>query len=130
MAFLPPIAYLVLIQVNSALSGVGSDATRLTGNAAVTYQAILVLANGFIISSLLWGAAVAKIIDHRLRAAAGFLAVAGLGTLFGVIHSPFPDGRLFLPWAVDTDEPLFLSAAYLIMAGILFLWGRGIKTRS
>jgi len=122
MAFIPVVAYLVLIQVNSALAGVGSSADRLAGQAAVTYHTLVVLANGFIISSLLWGAALAKIIDHKLRAAAGFLTAGAMAALFGVIHSPFPDGRLFLPWQIDSGDPILLMSAYLMMAGILFFW--------
>ena len=122
MAFLPPIAYLVLIQVNAALAGAGASAGHLAGEAAATYQALVILANGFIISSLLWGAAVAKIIDHAWGAAARFFLVAAGAALFGVIHSPFPDGRLFLPWAVESAEPLGLAAAYLVMACILLVW--------
>ena len=129
MAFLSPIAYLVLIQVNSALSGAGTDASHLTGNAAVTYHTILILANGFIISSLLWGAAVAKIIDHQLGAAAGFLAVAGLGTLFGIIHSPFSDGRLFWPWQTESSGPIALAVAYLLMSGILWVWEQAMSKK-
>jgi adenine/guanine/hypoxanthine permease len=131
MAFVPVIAYLVLIQVGSALTGAGSTAGLLTGDSAVTYHTLVILGNGFIITSLLWGAAVSKIIDQRLEAAAGFLAVAAVGAFFGVIHSPFPDGRLFWPWRVDSKDPIFLFAAYLLMAGILFLWGRvGKKDRA
>jgi len=38
-------------------------------------------------------------------------------TLVGLIHSPFPDGRLFLPWAPDVP-PLVYAAAlgYLLLA--------------
>jgi len=123
IAFLPAIAYLVLIQVNSAVSGLGASLDRLTGEAAVTMQNITILANGFIISSLLWAAALSKIIDRRFTAAAGFLAAGGLAALFGLIHSPFPDGRLFWPWAVDSTVPIVLAASYLLSACVLIAIG-------
>ena len=122
MSFLPPIAYLVLIQIHSVLGNIGLDASALKGEVAVTYQALLILANGFIISSLLWGAALAKIIDRELRYAACFLLLGAAGTFFGVIHSPFPDGRLFFPWQIPSNGPIIIAVAYLIIAGILFLW--------
>jgi len=124
IAFLPPIAYLVLIQIKSALGSVQMDGSELTGEAALTYHSLLILGNGFIITSLLWGAALAKIIDHELRKAAFFLLSAAGGSLFGIIHSPFPDGRLFFPWDVDTGEPFTLAIAYSLMAGMMLLWDR------
>ena len=130
MSFLPPIAYLVLIQVHSVMGNVGLDASALKGEAAVTYHALVILANGFIISSLLWGASLAKIIDHELRPAAGFLLIGAAGSFFGVIHSPFPDGRLFLPWRVPSLDPIAITVAYLIMAGILILWNVTTEKRS
>lgn len=123
IAFPPAIAYLVLIQVNSALTGAGSSTDRLTGEAAATLQNITILANGFIISSLIWASAVSKIIDRRFKAAAGFLCAGGIAALFGVIHSPYPDGRLFWPWAIDSDVPAVLLSAYLLAAGVLLVIG-------
>jgi adenine/guanine/hypoxanthine permease len=122
MSFLPSIAYLVLIQVHSVLGNVGLDATALKGEAAVTYHALVIMANGFIITSLLWGATLAKIIDGELRIASGFLLIGAGGAFFGVIHSPFPDGRLFLPWQIHSHDPIALTVAYMIMAGILYFW--------
>lgn len=130
IAFLPSIAYLVLIQVNAALGNIGADGTRLTGDAALTYKAILVLANGFIITSLIWAAALSKIIDHELETAAVFMVGGSFCVLFGVIHSPFPDGRLFLPWQVDSHDPMMLVTAYLVMAGLLYAWGRVMNRAS
>jgi AGZA family xanthine/uracil permease-like MFS transporter len=119
IAFLPAIAYLVLIQVNSALGGAGASVEKLTADAAATVRTITILANGFIISSMLWAGALSMIIDHRFKAAAAFLSAGGIATLFGVIHSPFPDGRLFWPWAADSQVSIRLAAAYLLSAGLL-----------
>ena len=46
IAFLPPIAYLVLIQVNAALGNLGTDGSRLTGEAGLTYHSLLLLPDG------------------------------------------------------------------------------------
>jgi AGZA family xanthine/uracil permease-like MFS transporter len=119
IAFLPAIAYLVLIQISSAVTGSGGSFEKLTGDAAVTVQTITLLANGFIISSMLWAGALSMIIDQRLKVAAGFLAVAGFASSFGLIHSPFSDGRLFWPWAADSNAPIMLAPAYLLSAGLL-----------
>jgi AGZA family xanthine/uracil permease-like MFS transporter len=124
IAFLPAIAYLVLIQVSSALSSAGGSIERLSGDAAVTLQNVMILANGFIISSLIWASALSKIIDHRFKTAGVFLGVAGIASSFGLIHSPFPDGRLFWPWSVDSNIPMILAAAYFLSAGLLMAMDR------
>lgn len=121
MAFLPVIATLVLIQLNGVLSGLGRSAADLAGEAGAAYQALLVLGNGFILSALLWGAAVAFIIDRRLRLAGAAFACASLATLFGLIHSPLPTGALFFPWSVDSAVPGALAGAYGVVAWLCWL---------
>jgi len=118
-SFLPSIAALVLIEVNGVLANLGKTAVDLTGETATSFQMIVLIANGFIISSLLWGSVLVLIIDRRLKRAAGFLGLAALLSLFGVIHSPFPDGQLFFPWQVESTIPTLLSGAYGLM--VIFL---------
>ncbi len=69
------------------------------------------------------------LIDRRLRRGAGWLAAAGLCSLFGVIHSPLPGSPLLLPWnlpelpAVAAQQtPLRMAAAYGLAAAVLLLW--------
>ncbi|HEY5648956.1 MAG TPA: MFS transporter [Nitrospiria bacterium] len=123
-SFLPPIAYLVMIQVNSALAGAGVSAADLKGEAAATLQGVTLLANGFIISSLIWAAGLSRIIDRRFSSAAAFFGAGGIACLFGIIHSPFPDGRLFLPWSAESTLPFSLFGAYVLSAGVLMLLGQ------
>lgn len=120
-SFLPIVAYLVLIQLQNLLRQIGQLAADLTGEMAITYQSILILGNGFIVTSLLWGSMLAMIIDRRLRNAAAYAGVAGLLTLFGVIHSPFENGHLFVPWAVASPIPLRFATAYGVVVGFLLL---------
>lgn len=118
-SFLPVIAALILIELNGLLGHLGKRAADLQGETAVTYQALLFLSNGFVVSSLLWGGALAEIIDRRLLRAALFFGVSGGLALFGVIHSPFEDGRLFFPWGIETAQPFVMAAAYGLMAAFL-----------
>jgi len=90
----------------------------LTGGFAETYHIIVVLANGFIISSMLWGAAIAYIIDHKLHTAAFYFFAAAILSLFGIIHSPLDNGGLFLPWQINSPVPTTLFAGYLA-AGLM-----------
>jgi len=124
LSFLPSIAQLLLIQLNALLNHFGKHFSDLNGEMALKFQTILVLANGFIISSLLWGSALALMIDRAHRRAALFFGIAAACTLFGIIHSPFPDGRLFFPWQGEGNSAFRLSCAYALMALFLLLMAR------
>jgi AGZA family xanthine/uracil permease-like MFS transporter len=135
-AALPALAYLIKVFVDMArvdLAGLSDFETTLI------FQTVLCLANGFIITSLLWGAALAALIDGRYgRAAAYFLAAAVLA-LFGVIHSPFRDQVIDLPTNVVAQlegipsaklqaaallhTPYHWAGAYALTAGLLVALG-------
>ena len=87
----------------------------LAAPALVGVQTLRCLANGFIVTSLLWAAALAMILDGRLRAAAVYFAIAGVCALVGVIHSPLESEQIGLPHHVlqDLDRltPQFSGAA-------------------
>ncbi len=123
VAFLPVVATLVAIQTNSFLSSLGKSPADLTGEAGMTYQLLLVLGNGFILTALLWAAALAWIIDRRLLLAGLVFAMCSVASLFGLIHSPLPSGALFLPWSVDSPWPGTLAGAYGLVAGLCWLLG-------
>jgi AGZA family xanthine/uracil permease-like MFS transporter len=121
VSFIPAVAAVVLIQSNTLLSSVGKSAADLTGTGRATFDTLLVLGNGFILTALVWGSALCCIIDRRLGPAAAILGTAGVATLFGVIHSPLPTGALFWPWAATGAMPLALAGAYGVAAAVLLL---------
>jgi AGZA family xanthine/uracil permease-like MFS transporter len=125
LAFLPAVAALVLIQGNMLLGGVGRSPADLAGEGRAAWSALLVLGNGFILTALLWAAALVAIIERRLPVAGAVLAIAAVATLFGLIHSPLPDGAVFWPWAVASSAPHTLAAAYGVAGSLLVLLGRG-----
>ncbi len=94
-------------------------------------QTLRMLASGFIVTSLLWASALAALIDRRLNLAAVFLIIAAACSLFGVIHSPMPGSPLVVPWdmppnlphAAAGQTPVYMAAAYLATAALLFAWG-------
>jgi AGZA family xanthine/uracil permease-like MFS transporter len=97
---------------------------------------IRLLSSGFIVTSLLWAGLMAALIDRKLVAAAGWCLAAAACTLFGVIHSPFPDGRLLLPWDLGSlpaeaagRGPVTLAAAYALLATIFGLWHAALRGR-
>jgi AGZA family xanthine/uracil permease-like MFS transporter len=125
-AALPALAYLALIGVEMTLAGRAPPAF-----AAASMQALVTLANGFIVTSLLWGSALAAIIDGKLRGAAAYLGVAGLCSLVGIIHSPLRPAAIAWPHEVyaqmpDADaircqSPFHWAAAYGLCAIMLVL---------
>ncbi len=112
LAILPALAYLITATIgqaglvlNPALEGAAADHARLV------LQTLRCLANGFLLSSMLWAAALAMLIDYRLRAAAAFFAVAGLCAFVGLIHSPLPSEQVGLPWQIMDQVSADFQAA-------------------
>ena len=120
ITFVPVAAAVVLIQVGGVLGALRKSPADLGGDAALTYQALLVLGNGFILTAVLWGWALVTMIDRRFLVTAAVLAVASLATLVGLVHSPLPGGGLFWPWAPGAPRALALplAGAYGVLAAL------------
>jgi AGZA family xanthine/uracil permease-like MFS transporter len=116
LAFLPVAAAVVLIQAGGLFAGLGKTAADLTGEAADTWHTLLVLGNGFILTAVVWGAAVAALLDRRFIATAVAFAIGSAATLFGLMHSPVANGAVFWPWAAPGPGPLRLAGAYGVLA--------------
>lgn len=123
IALVPAIATLVNIQVAGALGAAHADAAAFSEEFRRTLTVSAMLGNGFIVTSMLWSAWLVWIIDRRLQAAAAVcLAAAGL-TLFGFMHSPFVDGRLFFPWQADVPGLSYaLACGYLLLAALCWFF--------
>ncbi len=118
IAFIPAIAELVFVQWNGLLGGLGIAPLHLPAAQLAEYRSLALLANGFIVTSMLWSTLVIDIVDRRRQR---ILVVSGLAaclTLFGVIHSPFPDGHLFLPDASLPPSTFLLSAGYVLLGAV------------
>ena len=138
VACIPALAYLVMIYVDQLLFAGGLTLTSMEKQPhllqmANELQTMRIIAGGgsFILASLLWASALAAMIDRDLRRAAIYFAIAGLFSLFGIIHSPIQGGFLFLPWQLPADlpvaalsgqSPYYLCTAYLSAAALLWIW--------
>jgi AGZA family xanthine/uracil permease-like MFS transporter len=100
LAMMPALAYLITILLGMALGPTEPDRA-----ARVVVQTLRCLAGGFIITSLIWAAALAMLIDGRLFRAALYFALAGVFALFGVIHSPLRNEQIDLPQRVLAQIP-------------------------
>ena len=130
LASLPGLAALGGILIDQVLGG------RLPSSEAgkAIAQTVSCLSHGFIVTSLLWGAALAAMIDGRFRRAAVFMLLAAACSLVGVMHSPLPSQPIDFPWNVVTaiDEqapaakyqtPYHWAVGYALAAALLFLLG-------
>lgn len=138
IACLPALAKLVTIHLGQYAqfidysSASPADAARLQ----TLSLHLSVLAGGFIVTSLLWAAAMAMIVDRKFQAASVWFAAGGVLVLFGIIHSPLPGDEMYWPWTIaDTkvispDQKSLIiqfSLSYLIMSIICYsigLWSR------
>jgi len=129
VACLPAIAKLISIQMGGLVAELGAN---ISERSAETVFTISVLSGGFIVTSVIWASATAKIIDRKYVVAAVYFALGGLFTLFGVMHSPLGDDQMFSPTAM-WNEGVFnetqiaavrdFAIAYFVMAGIMLaLW--------
>src|SRR5881396_802291 len=125
LAFVPTAAAVVLIEAGGAIGALGKQAKDLTGDAAASWQALLMLGNGFILTALIWAWALVSIIERRLAVTAALFAVASTGTLCGLIHSPLPSGALFWPWAAPVPATAALAGAYGLVAA--FSWALALR---
>lgn len=138
-AYLPIVAYLLLIRQDTLVGAIGGaiagHAAELGASAEVVKkvvadavagtgaQVIVGLGHGFILTAMLWGALFALIIDRQLRKAALYIAVAGVLTLFGVIHSMAPSGEMYWPTRSPSPESLRWAVGYFVLAGMVGLLG-------
>ena len=82
---------------------------------AAQLQVLSILSGGFIVTSILWGSALAFIIDQRPLAVLVTFGLLAVFSLFGVIHSVAPNGGLYWPTLEETGRSFEIVAAYLMM---------------
>lgn len=125
MAMLPNIAQLLQIIVSmvapvllaAAIDPVGvAKLANMPEDTVAKIGVFLMLAHGFILTGMLWGAAIAFLIDRKIGASALTLGICALLTVFGVIHSVSPDGGVYLPWTLTTNLHYQWAAGYALFA--------------
>jgi len=106
-----------------------------TSHGVPAMAVIVILGNGFIITSMVWASFVVAMIDGQVRKAAGIVALGALLTAFGLIHSVEPIGSVYLPWNLDGAAQAMVwpfVAAYGALAVVLLLlsFGGGAPERA
>ncbi len=136
LACIPALAYLLIIHLDKI--GFAIDWSRLRPDEARDRQQeiliIRMLANGFIVTSVIWAAWLAGLIDRKIFTAATAFGLAAIFTLFGIMHSPFAGSPMFFPWALAPEKHKELSivlqfaGGYLLVSAMSVAWGFWLRT--
>jgi AGZA family xanthine/uracil permease-like MFS transporter len=124
-SFFPIVARLVQIELsNPDFVPIDRFQQLLTGTGARLPDLLVTVAlgNGFVLTAMLWGAFLAKLIDRQLKSASLYLLICAGLTFFGVIHSALPEGNMYLPWSLPELArriPYQFTTAYLVLAVML-----------
>ena len=132
IACIPALATLAAMYAGKILSdpsmfAAGISEAKLSDHLQGELVTVRMLANGFIITSLLWASGLAMLIDRRWKASTLIFGLCGILTLFGVMHSPLPDGSMFWPWQIGDTVLQRLTweyaAGYLVVAVLIYFLG-------
>jgi AGZA family xanthine/uracil permease-like MFS transporter len=130
-ACVPALAYLAFLTLKPLMAEMGKSFADLSVPLQHSIQTVTVLAGGggFIVTSLLWGTALAHMIDRRVRPLVATLLLAAIFSWFGVIHSPLPSSPIMPPGSVlrqlevegrahaaKYQTPYHWAGAYVLMA--------------
>ncbi len=136
-AIFPSVAQLLRITLDKANStglflrsalepAVVAEQAKIPLGFADNFGVFVMLANGFILTAMLWGALLAFLIDHRFTASATTLAICSALSFFGVIHSVLPTGGIYLPWSAalhGSVAPYHWAASYALVAAMIVALG-------
>jgi AGZA family xanthine/uracil permease-like MFS transporter len=124
-SFFPAIARMVAIKLGDPSFVAPEHFNELmvqSGHGLPELAVIVVLGNGFIITSMLWASFVVALIDARHAHASGILLLGAAMTAFGVIHSVEPSGGVYLPWLLGEASRAVawqFTAAYVVLAIVI-----------
>ena len=127
VAMLPALARMIMIYLSDP-SWMAPDVLDGLLNAVsqpgFSSRAMMVaLGNGFILTGMLWGGFLSDMVAHKFGTACLYLLICALLSFFGVIHSPYADGRMVLPWlegGVMRQIPFQFTAAYIAAAAVIY----------
>ena len=125
-AYFPTVARLLQIKLSNpdmVPMDVFNRQMAASGKALPELLVTVALGNGFILTAMLWGAFMAKLIDRKLKTSAIYLFVLAALSFVGIIHSASPDGNMYLPWnltGLAKQIPYQFSMAYVVLALMLF----------
>ncbi|MGM9992069.1 MAG: hypothetical protein ACI376_04355 [Candidatus Bruticola sp.] len=83
------------------------------------------LGNGFVLTSMLWGAFLAFFIERRLRRAAVVLFILAACSFIGLVHSVSPDGFMYWPFNLSNEVeraiPFQFASGYFLAGTVIWI---------
>jgi len=117
-AIVPIIGYLLLIDSNTTMAMLPANVI-LPESLTAHHNLLVIIGNGFILTSMLWGGMLAELIEGKFFNAALCTTLCSVFSLFGIIHSVQPSGDVYLPWKIGNFMVYQIAAGYgLISAGL------------
>ena len=131
IALTPCLAQLILVfvaAINPALAQAASSPDRLIASLGLSFETVdrfgvlVMLSNGNLLSSVLWGCVAFFLIERRRWALLLTLLICALLTVVGIIHSVDSDGAVYLEfWTLSVSTHLKWTAGYGLMAAMALL---------
>ncbi len=123
LSYIPSVARLLQIKMGATASTLMMAFSKPISTIPESLVTVA-LGNGFILTAMLWGAFIAKLIDKKIRTSAIYLVVLSLLSYFGIIHSALPEGSMYLPWQLPWQfqvVPYQFSLGYLVLAALFMI---------
>jgi len=125
-AYFPTVARLLAIKLSNPDFVPMENFNRMLaapGKALPELLVTVALGNGFILTAMLWGAFMAKLIDRKLKSSASYLFILAALSFVGIVHSALPEGNMYLPWnlpPLSARIPYQFTMAYVVLGLLLF----------
>jgi AGZA family xanthine/uracil permease-like MFS transporter len=124
---IPAMASWLLVEVETTLRVAGTDLATTADRFApdLHIRGVISLSQGFLITSIIYAAVMAFVIDRKFRAAAGWLLAAAVFSAIGLIHA-----YKLTPGGVENYFAWFTAApdfAIVYAVGAILLWALGTR---
>ena len=127
IGLIPALASWLLVQIETALRVAGTDLASTVDRFApgLYIRGVIALSQGFLITSIIYAAVIAFVIDRKFKHAAGWLLAASLFSATGLIHAyKLTPGGVENAFAWFTAAPDF-AIVYAVGAALLWRLGAG-----
>jgi AGZA family xanthine/uracil permease-like MFS transporter len=121
---IPALAAWLLVQIETALRVAGTDLLSTVDHFApnLHLRGVIALSQGFLITSIIYAAVMACVIDRRFKPAAAWLFVAALFSAIGLIHAyrltPGGVENLFAWFTAAPDFAIAYAAAAVMLLAL------------
>jgi AGZA family xanthine/uracil permease-like MFS transporter len=128
LSFFPSIAKLLQIKLSDGtlIDPAKFEQMNLTHLSPIISEhlSIVMLSNGFIITGMLWGSLLFFIMDRKWKSAIISTLILSIFSLFGIIHSIYITGEVYLPNLLPPTLrfiPISVALGYLLFGVSIFL---------